>query len=191
MEVNHRMRTNRVPWADRHNFQVMTDGERLIEPFNPLLYSPDGGTGFPDFQTAEERSSSLDDTIRWAVIRSVGAEWQSAYEIDAHSSIARQAGLSEDAIRTLQNGEPANDLTDKEQLARRYTVRLTSELAIDASVYQRAELAFGTQGPVDIALHQKVSDYLHASQRIRPSPVLTNPEHMWTPTHPSRRTILL
>ena len=95
----------------------MTDGDRLIGPFNPLLYSPDGGTGFLDFEAAEERSSSLDNRVRQVVILSVGAAWQSAYEIYAHSAIARQAGLPEGTIRALQNGQPAKDLTGKEQLA--------------------------------------------------------------------------
>jgi 4-carboxymuconolactone decarboxylase len=132
------MRTHQVPWADRHNFEAMTGGERIIGPFNPLLYSPEGGTGFLDFEAAEERSLSLDDRVRQVVILSVGAVWQSAYEIYAHSAIARQAGLSERTIRALQNGEPAKDLTDKEQLAQTYTLQLTSEHSVDAALYERA-----------------------------------------------------
>jgi hypothetical protein len=60
-EFYQRMRTHQVPWADRHNFKGMTGDDKLIGPFNPLLYSPEGGTGFLDFEAAEERSSSLDD----------------------------------------------------------------------------------------------------------------------------------
>jgi 4-carboxymuconolactone decarboxylase len=151
-ELYQRMRADQVPWAGRHNFEGMTGGERLIGPFNPLLYSPEAGTGFLDFEAAEERSSSLDERVRQVVILTVGAVWRSAYEIYAHSAIARQAGLSEDTIRALRNGEPAKDLTDKEQLAQTYTLRLTSEHSVDASVYDRAERAFGRQGLVDIAL---------------------------------------
>jgi 4-carboxymuconolactone decarboxylase len=151
-ELYHRMRTHQVPWAGRHNFTAMTDGEKLIGPFNPLLYSPDGGTGFLDFEAAEEQSSSLDQRVRQVVILSVGAVWQSAYEIYAHSAIARQAGLPEGTIRALQNGEPAEDLTGKEQLAQAYTLKLTSEHSVDTSLYHSAEQAFGRQGLVDIAL---------------------------------------
>ena len=151
-ELYQRMRTHQVPWADRHNFKGMTGEDKLIGPFNPLLYSPEGGTGFLDFEAAEERSSSLDERVRQVVILSVGAVWWSAYEIYAHSSIARQAGLSEDTIQALQNGEPAKELTDKERLAQTYTLRLTSEHSVDATLYERAEHAFGRQGLVDIAL---------------------------------------
>ena len=151
-ELYQRMRTHQVPWAERHNFKGMTDDDKLIGPFNPVLFSPDGGAGFLDFEAAEERSSSLDERVRQVVILSVGAVWLAAYEIYAHSAIARQAGLSEDTIRALQNGKPAKDLTDKEQLAQTYTLRLTSEHSVDASVYEKAEQAFGRQGLVDIAL---------------------------------------
>jgi len=146
------MRTHQVPWAGRHNFKAMTDGDSLIGPFNPVLYSPDGGTGFLDFEAAEERSSSLDNRVRQVVILSFGAVWQSAYEIYAHSAIARQAGLPEGTIRALQHGQPAKDLTDKEQLAQTYTLRLTSEHSVDTSLYHSAKQAFGRQGLVDIAL---------------------------------------
>ena len=151
-QLYQRMRTNQIPWANRHKFIGMTDDERLIGPFNPLLYSPEVGTGFLDFEGAEERSSSLDDRVRQVVILSVGSVWRSEYEIYAHSAVAHQAGLSEETIRALQNGEPAKDLTDKEQLVQTYTLRLASDHSVDASVYERAEQAFGRQGLVDIAL---------------------------------------
>ena len=151
-ELYQRMRTHQVPWADRHNFLGMTDDGRLIGPFNPLLYSPEAGTGFLDFEGAEERSTSLDDRVRQVVILSVGSVWRSDYEIYAHAAVARQAGLSDEAIRALQNGEPAKDLTDKEKLAQTYTLRLTSEHSVDATLYESAEHAFGRQGLVDIAL---------------------------------------
>jgi len=54
-----RMRTNEVPWTS-HNFEGMTDDERLIGPFNPILYSPEAAGGFPDFEDVEGRASTLE-----------------------------------------------------------------------------------------------------------------------------------
>jgi 4-carboxymuconolactone decarboxylase len=88
-QLYQRMRTNQVPWASRHNFRGMTDDERLMGPFNPLLYSPEAGTGFLDFEGAEERSSSLDERVRQVVILSVGSVWRSDHEIYAHAAVAR------------------------------------------------------------------------------------------------------
>jgi 4-carboxymuconolactone decarboxylase len=61
-------------------------------------------------------------------------------------------GFLDSVIQALQNGEPAKELTNKERLAQTYTLRLTSEHSVDATLYERAEHAFGRQGLVDIAL---------------------------------------
>jgi 4-carboxymuconolactone decarboxylase len=147
-----RMRTNQVPWAIRHNFKGMTDDEKLIGPFNPILYSPEAGIGFLDFEGAEGRASSLDERVREIVILSVGSVWRSAYELYAHAALARQAGLSDKAIRALEIGEAAEGLTDKERLAQTYTLGLTSQHSVETIVYEETERAFGRRGMVDIAL---------------------------------------
>lgn len=82
----------------------MTGDGRLIGPYNPLLYSPAVGTGFLDFEAAEDQSTSLDERTRQVVILSVGSVWQAGYEMYAHAAVARQAALSDEAIRALGNG---------------------------------------------------------------------------------------
>lgn len=151
-QLYQRLRTHQVPWSNRHNIKGMTDDGRLIGPYNPLLYSPGVGAGFLDFEAAEDRSTSLDDRVRQVVILSVGSVWKADYEIYAHAALARQAGLPDETIRALQNGETAKDLTSEEQLAQAFTLELTSRHSVDATVYERAERAFGRQGLADIAL---------------------------------------
>jgi 4-carboxymuconolactone decarboxylase len=102
-EIYQRMRTNQVPWSTAHNIEGMTDDERLIGPCNPLLYSPGEGMGFLDFEGAEDRSSSLDQRVRQVVILSVGSVWRAAYEIYAHTAVARLEGLSDESIKALAN----------------------------------------------------------------------------------------
>jgi 4-carboxymuconolactone decarboxylase len=150
--IYQRMRTNEVSWAIRNNFQGMTDDGRLIGPFNPMLYSPEAGGGFLDFEDAEGRASTLDERVRQVVILSVGSVWRAAYELYAHAAAARLAGFSDGTIQALENGEVADDLTEKEQLAQRYTLGLTSQHSVNASVYDETEQTFGKQGMVDIAL---------------------------------------
>jgi 4-carboxymuconolactone decarboxylase len=178
-------RARPIPWADHHNSKGMTGDEKLIGPFNPLLYSPDGAAGFLDFEAAEERSSSLDGRVRQVVILSVGAVRRSAYEIYAHPAIAWQAGLSEDTIHVLQNREVAKDLTDKEQLAQTCTLRLTPECFVDANTHKRAEQAFGRQGPVDIPL--LIGKYLTICTVINGFEIPSLDEPKKTSRHASRR----
>ncbi len=171
-QLYQRMRTHQVPWSDRHHIEGMTAGGRLIGPYNPLLYSPGVGTGFLDFEAAEDQSTSLDERTRQVVILSVGSVWHAAYEIYAHTAVARQAGLPAEAIRALRNGEPANQLTDNEKLAQAYALQLTSDHSVDATLYGKAESAFGRQGLVDITLligrYLTISALLNAFDIPRP-----------------------
>jgi 4-carboxymuconolactone decarboxylase len=172
-QLYQRMRTHQVPWAEQHNFLAMTDDERLIGPFNPLLYSPGVGAGFLDFEAAEDGSTSLDDHVRQVVILSVGSVWRGDYEIYAHAAIARQAGFSDETIQALQDGQVTKDLTDKEQLAQAFALRLTSAHSVDAALYEKAEHAFGRQGLVDMALligrYLTICAVLNAFEIPRPS----------------------
>jgi 4-carboxymuconolactone decarboxylase len=151
-QIYQRMLTHQIPWSDSHNIEGMTGDGRLIGPYNPLLYSPGVGTGFLDFEGAENQSTSLDERVRQVVILSVGSVWQPDYEIYAHTAVVHQAGLPDEAIQALRNGEPANELADKENLAQAYALQLTSKHSVDATLYEKSESAFGRQGVVDITL---------------------------------------
>jgi 4-carboxymuconolactone decarboxylase len=93
-----------VPWAEAAHFQSKTADGRLIGPFNPVLFAPEMATCFADLQAAEARYTPLSERVRQVVIFAVGAVWKADYELYAHSAVARKAGLSEAAIRSLASG---------------------------------------------------------------------------------------
>jgi 4-carboxymuconolactone decarboxylase len=84
------------------------------------------------------------------VILAVGAVWKSDYELYAHTAAAREAGISEHAIRTLAIGRLPNDLSDQEKIAQSFARQLSAEHRVDGALYGAAERAFGQQGLVDI-----------------------------------------
>jgi alkylhydroperoxidase family enzyme len=147
-----RIDASMVRWADAIHFQSKAGDGRLIGPFNPMLFSPEIGSGFLDLQEAEQRHTTLSDRIRQVVILAVGAVWNSPYELYAHSAAARHAGLSEDVIGALAAGELAADLNRDEAIAYRYVRTLSAEHRIDEALYQEAEHCFGARGLVDIAV---------------------------------------
>ncbi len=150
-EVYHRLNRTMVPWARDAGFRSTTDDGRLVGPFNPVLLSPGITQSFLSLQEAEQAHTTLDERVRQVVILVVGAAWRSDYELYAHSAVARKAGLSDEAIRTLAAGGLPDDLDEKEKVAQRYTRQLSTGHRVDASLYAEAEQAFGTQGLVDIA----------------------------------------
>ncbi len=140
----------RVPWAQKAGFRAKLDGGQLVGPFNAFLYRQAISNGYLKFTDAETANTSLDARVREVVILSVGAAWNSRYELYAHSAVAKSTGLSEAAVRALVAGESSDDLTAAERLAYRVTRELTVHHRLDTELFEEAQAAFGTTGLIDI-----------------------------------------
>ena len=141
-----------VPWAEAAGFSVKTVEGRLVGPFNTILFSPDIGRSFLALQGEEGKRTALSERDRQVVILTVGSVWQAPYELYAHSAVARRAGLSEEAVRALSGGEPADELSHEERVAPRFTRQLAAERRVDGETYRAAEGAFGRKGVLDMVV---------------------------------------
>ena len=139
-----------VPWANASGFVAKTEDGRLIGPFNIVLESPDLGGAFLQFQHVEEKMTSLTERVRQVVILTVGSVWEAPYELYAHAAVARTAGLPEDVIQELANGEVANGLGREEQLAQQFTKQLAQDRTVSQALFDQARAAFGVRGIVDM-----------------------------------------
>ena len=168
-----------VPWAEAAHFQSKTADGRLIGPFNPVLFAPEMATCFADLQAAEARYTPLSERVRQVVILAVGAVWKADYEFYAHSAVARQAGLSEAAIRSLASGGHPEDLSDEERAAQRFVRQLTAEHHVEESLYRAAEAAFGREGLVAMTFlagcYQVVCSLLNAFEIPAPTHEASSP----------------
>jgi 4-carboxymuconolactone decarboxylase len=144
------MMNTMVPWANQVPFQSTTADGRIIGPGNPALLNPQTATKFLELQFAEQLNTSLDERVRQVIALTVGAIWGADYELYAHAAVARQAGLSESAIRTLVSGGLSGELTEREQLAQRVTRQLCVYHRLVDELYREAENTFGTLGLIDI-----------------------------------------
>jgi 4-carboxymuconolactone decarboxylase len=149
-EVFDLMMSTMVPWTNQVPFQSTTADGRLIGPFNPALINPQTATKFLELQFAEQLYTSLDERFRQVIVLTVGAIWHADYELYAHAAVARKAGLSESAIRTLVSGGVPDDLSEQEKLAHRITRQLCIDHRVDDQLYREAENTFGTLGLIDI-----------------------------------------
>jgi 4-carboxymuconolactone decarboxylase len=172
-EVYDRANSTMVPWAEAAHFQSKTTDGKLIGPFNPVLFAPEMASCFADLQAAEARYTPLSERVRQVVILAVGAVWKADYELYAHSAVARKAGLSEAAIRSLARGGHPEDLSDEERLAQRFVRQLTAEHHVGEPVYRAAEAAFGREGLVAMTFlagcYQVVCSFLNGFEI--PAPV--------------------
>jgi len=151
-ELFERVKATRVPWAAEAGVAVTTDDGRLIGPFNSFLLRPEVADKYLDFSAAAATHRTLSPRVREVVIVAVGAVWDADYELYAHTALARQAGLSDDAVDTLRSGGIPEELGEDETLAARVARELSTRHRIDDELYAAAEKAFGTAGLFDIAV---------------------------------------
>ncbi len=138
-----------VPWAADADFQACTETGRLIGPFNAALLTPAISSAFIALAVAEQKNTSLGKRSREVIILTVGAVWQAPYELYARCAVARHVGLSDDAVRTLADGELPKDLTDAETVAHRVARALSLEHHLDEALYREAEALLGPDGVME------------------------------------------
>lgn len=149
-EIYDLMNARAVPWAKKSGFKAQTSDGKMIGPLNGFMLSPEITDSFVNWEGVEQKHTTFANRERQVVILSVGAVWKCYYERYAHAALARTIGMPEAAVEALCNGKPATYLSDKEQLAQRFTIKLTAEHEIDDNLYTEIEIAFGSQGIVDI-----------------------------------------
>ena len=138
-------------YANKAGIQVTTEDGRLIGPFNSFLLHPEVAAKLGEFQAAEATHTTLPQRVREVVIIAVGAVWRADYELYAQTTVAHNAGLSNEAVTTLANGGIPEDLSVHEKIAARLARQLSTLHRVDDELYREAEEAFGRTGLFDIA----------------------------------------
>ncbi len=139
-----------VVFANKIGVKATTEDGSLIGPFNFFLLHPEVTAKLSDFQEAEETNTTLPKRVREIVIITVGAVWGAKYELYARGHVAREAGLSDNALAIITAGGIPDDLSDEERIAARLARELSINHRVDDDLYQAAEQAFGRTGLFDI-----------------------------------------
>ena len=147
-----RMEQEQVPWANKAGFQTETPDKKLLGPFNGLLYAPEVGQTYLDYFAAEKKNTTLSERVHEIVILTVGAAWNSAYELYAHTAVGKSVGLPDAVVKAVAAGQTPEGLSEPEAAAQEFTRQLAATRRIDPAAYARANAAFGDKGLVDIVL---------------------------------------
>lgn len=168
------MRSTLIPWAESNGFQGMTDDGQLIGPFNPYLYSTGITPGFLAWMQANSTHTTLDKQTHEVVILTVGAVWQSPYELHAHSAVARHVGVPEAVIEGLCRGETPAELTPSQLVAHQFALQLVRDHRVDEQLYREAEDHFSSTTLVDlvylVGLYLVTCALLNAFEIPKPEP---------------------
>ena len=168
-ELYRRLADGMLPWARQSNFKADTEDGRLLGPFNAFLYSAELGAAQLNYLDTERDTTALDARVREVVILTVGAVFESKYELYAHRAVAAKAGLAAEDIETLASGrEPGAEtkLAPEEVTAARFVRAVVAEHRVSPELFAAAKQAFGHKGLVDMlhlaGLYMTVSALLNA-----------------------------
>lgn len=168
-ELYCRLAESMLPWAKESGFKAETEDGLLLGPFNAMVYSPELGAAQMDYLSKEQAATCLEARTREVVILTVGAVFQSEYELYAHRAVAAKAGLAAEDIEALATGqEPGTGtrLSAEEQVAHRFVKAVARDKRASPEVYATALKAFGHKGLVDMlhlaGIYMAVSTILNA-----------------------------
>ncbi len=105
--------------------------------------------------------SGIPEDVREVVILTVAAHWRAEYALYAHTAAAERAGVSEDVVAALRQGEAPRGLRAEADVAHRLAVVLVRDHDVPDDLYDEAVTAFGIETLV--ALVNLIGQYLNTS----------------------------
>lgn len=158
-----------LPWAKESGFKAETESGKLLGPFNAFVYSAELGAAQLNYLQTEQAATSLEARTREVVILTVGAVFQSEYELYAHRAVAAKAGIDAADIEALATGtDPGAEtkLRAEELVAQQFVRAVARDHRVPAELFAKAKDAFGHKGLVDMlhlaGLYMTVSSMLNA-----------------------------
>jgi 4-carboxymuconolactone decarboxylase len=140
-----------VPERHRHHYDAI-EGSRggVRGPFGVLMNSPEvaGRTGHLGAYIRYE--SVLPDVERELTIINTAREWDCAYEWAVHEPIARNVGVSPEAIEAVARRASADGLTETGRAIVLYGRELLRDNRATEATYESAKDHFGVQGVMEL-----------------------------------------
>ncbi len=149
-ELYERLESGMLAWAKASGFAAEGPEGTLLGPFNALLYSPELGAAQLNYLKTERDATALDARVREVVILTVGAAFDSKYELYAHRAVATKTGLAAADIDALVGGAEPALLRPEELTAYRFARAMAVDHRVSPELYAEAKTAFGHKGLVDM-----------------------------------------
>ena len=123
---------------------------RISGPFSVLLNSPQVAGRAAHLGSYLRFESTLSDADRELAIITTSREMDCDYEWSAHAVLAKQAGVSEEAIQVVAERKGLDSLTDNEALIVRYGRELLKGNRVSSATFEAAKARFGDQGVTEL-----------------------------------------
>ncbi|MEE9284818.1 MAG: carboxymuconolactone decarboxylase family protein [Dehalococcoidia bacterium] len=140
-----------TPEGQRHIFDAIVESRgRVVGPFQVLLNSPELAGRVAHLGAYVRFDSTLSSPVRELAIITTSRELDCELEWSAHAPLARQAGVSEQAIAAVGERGGLDSLNDDEAVIIRYGRELTRDHRVTEPTYRAARERFGERGVVEL-----------------------------------------
>ena len=140
------------PEDQKHVDAIVGTRGGIRGPFGVLLHSPDLASRVAATGAYVRFEGEIPNALREVAILVTGREIKNQYEFSAHARLAREAGVSEETIQAIVQGEDPDGLAGDEQIVARYARELVRDHGVADATYQAVEGRFGVQGTVDLTV---------------------------------------
>lgn len=132
--------------------QAVIDGPRgaLYGPFVPLIRSPELMAAAQKMGEYLRYRSAIGTRLTELAILVTARHWSQSVEWAIHAPIARDYGISDEAIAAIAARRPPANLLPDEALVYAFCDQLHQRQRVDDATYAAALAAFGEQGVVDL-----------------------------------------
>lgn len=127
-------------------FTTMRDDGALLGPWAVWLQEPKTGEAIRQLIEVIEAMPGLGKSTVQAIILATGAHFNAAYELYAHSAVAKAAGLSDAQIAVLTAGDVPSDLDAEATLAVRVAKRILHGGVLPPPLFEQAIAVLGQDG---------------------------------------------
>jgi len=128
---------------------VVTDDGTLMGPFNAWVTAPGIGGRLAALGAALRFDSSIERRLLEVAIITVGAHWHAEFEWWAHSRMALQHGVSQDAVDAIGRGATP-ELPADERVVHAVARQLVEDGHVDDVTYEEARDLLGDRGIVEL-----------------------------------------
>ena len=124
-------------------------GIGLAGPFGVWVRQPHIGRPAQALGAAVRFATDLPENVKEVAICTVGAFFRSSFEFAAHRRLATAAGVADEALERLRQGEPPG-LDGDEAVAHAVASQLLAHHRIDDATYAASVESLGEQGTIEL-----------------------------------------
>src|ERR1700692_3798727 len=141
-------------WTDAQKKSALeiTSGPRkeLVGPFIPLLRSPEFMSRLQKVGEYLRYNTKLGPNISEFIILQIARQWTQQFEWYSHESLALKAGVKEDTIKAIAEGQRPAAMTPDEEMVYEFVTELRLHQSVSDPVYAKVVNRFGEQGIIDV-----------------------------------------